>query len=134
MTSILFVGFAIALAILLYLLLKLLSISQFQAQKIEATELQLESEENNLAALIISAKGMDEKIVLLEQRLLNAEEQLLEASERSQEDPSYHSAIRQAQSGASVQELVDECNISREEADLIIRLYGSDEVVSADKG
>ncbi|RLA23628.1 MAG: hypothetical protein DRQ61_03390 [Gammaproteobacteria bacterium] len=125
MISILFAGFSLALALLLFLLFKLHKVTQFQAGQAELFNSRLDSKENDLAALTISAVGMDRKIELLEQRLSEVEEQLLEVSQHEQGDSSYHSAIRQAQDGASFDQLVDECNISREEADLIVRLYGS---------
>ncbi len=133
MTSVLFVAISIVLAILLYLLLRLFSITQFQAKKIDSAELRLESEKNDLATLIVSADGMDEKILFLEQRLMRLEEKLSEIGKRGQRESSYHSAIRQAQSGVGFQKLVDDCNISREEADLIVRLYGSDEAAADNK-
>jgi Protein of unknown function (DUF2802). len=132
MLSIVFIGFSIALALLLFLVFKLHKITQHQARQIEEIEGRSQSGKDDLALLSASAVGVDERIAQIEQRLFANEEQLSEKCRHEQGDSSYHSAIRRAQSGASFQQLVDECNVSREEAGLIIRLYGSGEQLNGD--
>lgn len=132
MLSIFFAGFSIALALLLYLVFNLHKIIQRQADQIKEIENRLQAAKGDFALLLSSAGGVDEKMAQIEQRVFVTEEQLSENCRQDQGGSSYHSAIRRAQSGASLQQLVDECGVSREEAGLIIRLYGSEERLSGD--
>lgn len=125
--QILFVFIVVALSLLLYLLFKVKKMTRDQAEKIEFIEGELASESAKLAILSSTATGVDGRALSIEQRLTKLEFELEKSEQHEQGDASYHSAIRQAQSGSDRDRLVKECNISREEADLIVRLYGSDD-------
>ncbi len=124
--QILFVFIVIALTLLLYLLFKVKKLAQDQVEKIELIESNLASERSKIALLSSASIGVDGRALSIESRLLELECALEKSESNEQGDASYHSAIRQAKSGSGRESLVKECNISREEADLIVRLYGSD--------
>jgi hypothetical protein len=123
----LFVVIVVVLTLLFYLLFKVKKLTQDQAEKIALIEDKLASENTKVALFSSAAMGVDGRVLSLELRLSELECALEESESKEKGDASYHSAIRQAKSGSDRESLVKECNISREEADLIVRLYGSDD-------
>jgi hypothetical protein len=79
-----------------------------------------------LSALCAGAVGADNRIVKFEQVLnqLKEHQNTLDLGMSSQH--SYDHAIRLARKGAGMDQLIDNCNLSDEEAHLINRLHGSD--------
>ncbi|WP_430009668.1 DUF2802 domain-containing protein [Methylophaga lonarensis] len=100
-------------------------IQRQQAEKITALQSQL-------SALCAAAVGGDERILRFEQTLnkLREHQNTLDLSIVSQ--TGYDHAIRLARKGGSVQQLIENCNLSDEEAHLITRLHGQAAKSSAD--
>ncbi|WP_020565699.1 DUF2802 domain-containing protein [Methylosarcina fibrata] len=78
--------------------------------------------------------GLYASLVASENRLASAEEQLQALSSRAsvvqsvdeQSPDPYSSIIHRVRNGATVDDLMRECNLCRDEAVLLIRLHGSD--------
>ncbi|EMR11950.1 hypothetical protein MPL1_12848 [Methylophaga lonarensis MPL] len=106
-------------------LLRFWRIQRQQAEKITALQSQL-------SALCAAAVGGDERILRFEQTLnkLREHQNTLDLSIVSQ--TGYDHAIRLARKGGSVQQLIENCNLSDEEAHLITRLHGQAAKSSAD--
>lgn len=101
---------------------RLYKLNQHQAAKIASLQ-------NQLAVLCAGAVGTDERIIRFEQTLHQLKEQqhTLDLGVNTQQ--SYDHAIRLARKGASITQLIDNCNLSDEEAHLISRLHSSDRAV-----
>jgi uncharacterized protein YbcI len=78
--------------------------------------------------------GLYASLATSESRLASAEEQLLALSSRAaavqpvdeQSPDPYSTIIHKVRNGASIDDLMRECNLCRDEAVLLIRLHGSD--------
>jgi hypothetical protein len=99
--------------------LRLMKLHQLQSERIRALQ-------NQLAALCAGAVGTDERILRFEQTLgkIRDHQHTLDLSANSQQG--YDHAIRLARKGAGIEQLIDNCNLSDEEAHLISRLHGRD--------
>jgi len=97
---------------------RLYKLNQQQTAKIASLQ-------NQLAVLCAGAIGTDERIIRFEQTLHQLKEQqhTLDIGINTQQD--YDHAIRLARKGASINQLIDSCNLSDEEAHLINRLHSS---------
>ena len=93
---------------------------QIQAQQIAMLHSQL-------SALCAGAVGTDERIVGFEKTLnkLKDRQQTLDLS--SSQLQGYDRAIHLARKGVHPEQLVDNCNLSEEEAHLISRMHGVDQ-------
>jgi hypothetical protein len=100
--------------------MRLLKLHLKQSERIHAMQ-------NQLTALCEGAAGADERIIQFEQALgkLKAHQHTLDMSASSQ--PTYDHAIRLARRGANVAQIIDNCNLSDEEAHLINRLHGPEQ-------
>ncbi|MEE9494493.1 MAG: DUF2802 domain-containing protein [Gammaproteobacteria bacterium] len=80
--------------------------------------------ENDLAALCKASNGEGSHIVKLEQRVrgLIERQEILEL--RAQKNQPYSRASQLAHEGASIDDLVNGCGLSRAEAELVIMLHG----------
>lgn len=98
--------------------LRLLKLYQLQSERIRALQ-------NQLSALCEGAAGTDERILKFEQTLgkLRDHQHAIDLTANSSQ-PSYDHAIRLARKGAGIEQLIDNCNLSDEEAHLISRLHG----------
>lgn len=98
--------------------LRLLKLYQLQSERIRALQ-------NQLSALCEGAAGTDERILRFEQTLnkLRDHQHAIDLTANSSQ-PSYDHAIRLARKGAGIEQLIDNCNLSDEEAHLISRLHG----------
>lgn len=99
---------------------RLYKLNQQQTAKIASLQ-------NQLAVLCAGAVGTDERIIRFEQTLHQLKEQqhTLDLGMNTQQQ-GYDHAIRLARKGASINQLIDNCNLSDEEAHLISRLHSSD--------
>jgi hypothetical protein len=95
----------------------LLKLYQQQTVRIHALQ-------GQLAALCEGAAGTDERILRFEQTLgkIRDHQHAIDLVANSQ--PAYDHAIRLARKGAGIEQLIDNCNLSDEEAHLINRLHG----------
>lgn len=92
-------------------------LSRSQANQISALQQQL-------SALCSAAVGSDERIVRFEQTLMKIREQQNSMDLGQPQQQSYEHAIRLARKGVDINQLIDNCNLSEEEALLITRLHG----------
>ncbi len=119
MTPYLFImGFILAIVIVTITGYRLLKLNQTQAAKIADLQSQL-------SALCAGAVGADNRIIKFEQMLnqLKEHQNTIDLGMSSQH--SYDHAIRLARKGVGMDQLIDNCNLSDEEAHLINRLHGS---------
>jgi len=82
--------------------------------------------QNQLAVLCAGAVGTDERIIRFEQTLHQLKEQQHTLDIGMNTQQGYDHAIRLARKGASINQLIDSCNLSDEEAHLISRLHSSE--------
>jgi len=92
-----------------------------QQQTVKIADLQ-----NQLSALCAGAVGTDNRIVKFEQTLNQIKEHQNTLDLGMSGQHSYDHAIRLARKGVGMNQLIDNCNISDEEAHLVSRLHGSD--------
>lgn len=99
--------------------LHLMKLHRLQAEKIRVLH-------HQLSALCSGANGIDERILQFEQTVSHIQEQqkTLELGASRSHSPSYENAIRSAKKGAGEAQLIDNFNLSDEEAHLINRVHG----------
>jgi len=99
---------------------RLLKLNQHQAAKIGSLQ-------DQLSLLCAGAVGSDKKIMKFEQTLnqLKEHQNTLDLGMSSTQH-NYDHAIRLARKGVGIEQLIDNCNLSDEEAHLINRLHGKD--------
>jgi hypothetical protein len=86
---------------------------------------------DSLNAVKADVAGLCSAAVSIDNRLSDNNEQLLDVVEKvddfenieSQSTQPYHSAIQKVRNGVTVEELVQQCGLNREEAVLLIRLH-----------
>lgn len=108
---------AIGLLLVALIMLRFYRLHKAQSAQIIALEQQL-------AGLCAAAVGADERVVKFEQMLNKLREQQNTVELGSGRQQGYEHAIRLARKGVSVDQIVDHCNLSDEEARLISRLHG----------
>ena len=100
---------------------RLFKLNRMQAEKIAGLQ-------NQLSVLCAGAVGTDDRIHKFEQTLSTLQERHNTLSLGTTSSPqSYEHAIRLARKGVSVEQLIDNCNLSDEEAHLISRLHGDED-------
>lgn len=104
------------------LLVVLMTLRFYQLHKVQSA--QIIALEQQLAGLCAAAVGADERVVKFEQMLNKLREQQNTVDLGSSRQQGYEHAIRLARKGVSVDQIVDNCNLSDEEARLISRLHG----------
>ena len=97
---------------------RLYKLNHLQTEKIASLQ-------NQLSALCAGAVGTDERIIHFEQTLNQLKEHQNTISLDIPTQHSYDHAIRLARKGVDINQLIDNCNLSDEEAHLINRLHGS---------
>ena len=96
-------------------------LNQMQTAKIAGLQ-------NQLSVLCAGAVGTDERIHKFEQTLSTLQERHNTLSLGTTSSPqSYEHAIRLARKGVGIEQLIDNCNLSDEEAHLIKRLHGNED-------
>jgi len=95
----------------------------FKLNKVQAAK--IADLQSQLSALCAGAVGADNRIIKFEQMLnqLKEHQNTIDLGMSSQH--SYDHAIRLARKGAGMNQLMDSCNLSDEEAHLINRLHGT---------
>ncbi len=100
------------------LLFALITIRQQQHKNRKNTEL-LQRTQNDLRALINASVGMGERMLEVEQRQRRLAERQEQLDIYDAANQPYEQAIRMAQNGSKIEELVDICGLSKTEAELI---------------
>lgn len=104
------------------LLVAMMMLRVYKLHKVQSA--QIIALERQLAGLCAAAVGADERVVKFEQMLNKLREQQNTVDLGSGRQQGYEHAIRLARKGVSVDQIVDNCNLSDEEARLISRLHG----------
>jgi hypothetical protein len=121
---------AITLALLVALFLVLLA-SRLQ-QKIQLQAQQIQTLQRDLRSLCSAAVNVGERLGRIErassqlskeQKILSQKQTQSTVKVASADDSSFDQALKLAQKGATVQEMVDICNVTRGEADIIIMMH-----------
>ncbi|MFW5427015.1 MAG: DUF2802 domain-containing protein [Methylophagaceae bacterium] len=100
---------------------RLFKLNRMQTEKIAGLQ-------NQLSVLCAGAVGTDDRIHKFEQTLSTLQERHNTLSLGTTSSPqSYEHAIRLARKGVGVEQLIDNCNLSDEEAHLISRLHGDED-------
>ncbi len=101
-----------------------------QNKKLKQETLKLRSfiERNNkdIAGLCSAGVSVDSRITDNNEQLLEIEEKVSDFKYKEQEPsstPSYQLAIQRIHNGANVEELIQHCQLSREEALLLVRMH-----------
>ncbi len=120
MTIILVTSISLVAIIVATTTYRLFKLNQHQAVKIAGLQ-------DQLSVLCAGAVGSDKKIVRFEQTLnqLKEHQNTLDLGMNSQQH-NYDHAIRLARKGVGINQLIDNCNLSDEEAHLINHLHGAD--------
>ncbi len=118
-TIIIVMAVAIITLLVTHVCYRLYKLNQFQTAKIASLQ-------NQLAILSAGAVGTDERIIRFEQTLHQLKEQQHTLDIGMNTQQGYDHAIRLARKGASISQLIDNCNLSDEEAHLISRLHSRD--------
>ena len=108
---------------LLGIVLLVTSYRFFRLSRVQAS--QISSLQQQLSALCNAAVGSDERIVRFEQALMKIRDQQKSMDLGQPQQHSYEHAIRLARKGVDINQLIDNCNLSEEEALLITRLHGA---------
>ena len=122
-TTIIIVAAALALLALVVATTsyRLFKLNRMQAEKVANLQSQL-------SVLCAGAVGTDDRIHKFEQTLSTLQERHNTLSLGTTSAPqSYEHAIRLARKGVAVEQLIDNCNLSDEEAHLISRLHGNED-------
>ncbi|MBE9525788.1 MAG: DUF2802 domain-containing protein [Proteobacteria bacterium] len=99
---------------------RLYKLNQAQAKSISSLQ-------NQLSTLCAGAVGTDERILKFNLLLNQLKESQNTLSMSVPAQHNYDHAIRLARKGVDIDQLIDNCNLSDEEAHLINRLHGSDD-------
>lgn len=97
---------------------RLFKLNRQQTEKIAGLQ-------NQLSILCAGAVGTDERIIRFEQTLSHLKEHQNTLDLGLSPQPGYDHAIRLAKKGVSIHQLIDNCNLSDEEAHLISRIHGT---------
>jgi len=95
-------------------------------QSNQALHEQIESLNKDVAGLCSAAVKVDGYLASHAEKLADVFEKLNAYQYKEAEASPYHSVIERVRSGASANELIKECGLSREEAALLFKLHGTD--------
>ena len=93
--------------------------------KVEELESKIIAMQHDVSALCSSGLGVDERVDGTEKRVRSLIERLeeLEDNDSSEHLQEFQNAIKLAQEGASVDEIIDKCHLTADEATLLLRLH-----------
>ena len=124
MTLLLIIGSSLLLTLIIAsVYYRLYKLSQSQERNIISLQ-------NQLATLCAGAVGTDERIINFELALNRLKESQNTMSLGMPTQHNYDHAIRLARKGVDINQLIDNCNLSDEEAHLIDRLHGTDKTTA----
>jgi K+-transporting ATPase c subunit len=118
MTLTIVIGVLSAVLLVLGLgIVRMLRLSRLQSEQIQAMQ-------NQMSALCAGSAGLDERILRFEQALSKVRDHQHSMDMVANSQSGYDHAIRLARKGADPSQLIQNCNLSDEEAHLISRLHG----------
>ncbi len=95
-------------------------------QELTVLRKNLEGMKDDVAGLCSAAVSVDNRMANNNERLMDVVEKVDDFEKNEQPvRQSYHSAIQKVRSGVQVEELINQCGLSREEATLLIHLHGA---------
>ncbi len=100
-------------------------LQQHNKIKIEQLNREIDQLKSTLNALISSAVGVDRRVDMLEQGKIELQQRQDSMEQHSRSDRPYAEAIHRAQQGETASQLMDEFDMSQNEADLIVMLHRS---------
>ena len=111
----------------LFILLTQNKRNQVLDKKIDDLWEKLEVIQHDVSALCSGAKGVDERVGGNEKRVRSLLDRLddLEEADGAGHIQGFQEATKLAQEGASVEDIVEKCHLTIDEADLLVRLYKS---------
>jgi len=119
MTSLIIAAVSVVLTLIVAnVCYRLFKMNQQQTEKIAGLQ-------NQLSILCAGAIGTDERIIRFEQTLSQLKEHQNTLDLGLSPQPGYDHAIRLAKKGVAIHQLIDNCNLSDEEAHLISRIHGT---------
>ncbi|QYZ65055.1 MAG: hypothetical protein OI74_05220 [Gammaproteobacteria bacterium (ex Lamellibrachia satsuma)] len=113
----------LVIAVLVFIVLSNRQINRTQERLAEAMR-EVEILKQTVGALCSSSVGVDKRVNRIERHGRDLEERQESMEYQRTGEPPYAEAIRLVQEGAKADRLMDELNISRGEADLIVMLHG----------
>lgn len=114
---------ALAIALTLGQIYQLLAVRRLR-RLLNASEGQSTRQHDDFAALCKASVGAGDHLVRLEQQVRRLTERQEQIEMRSAGDRPYTQAIQMVQRGADISELIDQCGLTRGEAELIAMLHG----------
>ncbi len=126
MDNILLISFIIVIVSLVGIVL-LLSREQKKIRQ-DYSELKdhLERYNKDIAGLCSAAVSVDARLANNNEQLKGIEEKVIDFEQQKQQSTQpYHSAILKVREGANVEDLVQQCDLTQEEAKLLISLHGN---------
>ena len=128
MTDYMAIFIGLSIIVLMYVISQILiqkkRINSFD-ERIDALWKKIEVMQHDVSALCSSGLGVDERVGGTEKRMRSLYERLeeLEESDSSQHLQEFQNAIKLAQEGATSDEIVNKCNLTLDEARLLLRLH-----------
>ncbi len=121
MTSLIFTSILTAFTVIVVIVTAFRAFNLFlqQSKKISA-------QQNQIAALSAGAVGLDKRVLQFEQALNKMKEHQNTIDVGIAPTHNYEQAVRLARKGMDSNQLMDNCNLSAEEAHLISRLHGAE--------
>lgn len=116
-------GFAILAVLCAILMMQIARLRRTLAQGDSQREASLRQIHEDMRALCAGSAALGAHLASLDQRLQRLSDQQRTLELREPGSQSYGFAIRLAQQGASVEELMENCGMSRGEAELLLRLH-----------
>ena len=121
MTSLIFTSILTVFTVIVVIVTAFRAFNLFlqQSKKISA-------QQNQIAALSAGAVGLDKRVLQFEQALNKMKEHQNTIDVGIAPTHNYEQAVRLARKGMDSNQLMDNCNLSAEEAHLISRLHGAE--------
>lgn len=120
--------FLIIIAVLLLIIIAVLIWLVIQNKKLKREHIALTEyvarSSRDIASLCSAAVAVDDRMLTTDEMVRELVEKIADFAQTEQTSQPYHSAIQQARSGVSIDELMHSSGLSRDEAALLIRLHG----------
>ncbi len=127
MNEILLIAVAIIVIIILGILFWLLHENKKLKQRFNILSSFVERNNKDIAGLCLAAVSVDGKLSASNEQIKGIVDKVTDFEKHeplSSGNQPYYEAIQQVKRGAKVEDLIRQCGLSRDEADLLIRLHG----------
>ena len=113
-------------ALLAFLLVFLLLRLRLREEEGERLRQEVQRLRDDLGALCSGAVGVSERVARIEQKLQRVSERQEQMGSTTPESQPYDQAVELARKGASAEELVKQCGLTKGEADLVVMMHRMD--------